>query len=142
MKHLKNFNERVSLFKKRDNHITEQDLERVFDVVDMFAAENNLGQEVIWDKPELKEINYFTKYNDRSELEIAHNNNTDINFKFYSNNLEFITIEDRYGFMNLEEDKLMNKMVSLIGRIEKMCPDLKVRSTKGAMKFGIKITKF
>lgn len=152
------FDERFSFFKKKvDDHITEQDLERVYDVVDMFAAENNLGQKVIWDKPGLKEIDFYTKYSDRGELEIAHNDNTDINFKFYSNNLEFITIEDRYGFMNLEdkypsENKLLDKILSLVSRIRKMCPDLKVKchnffkqkTHKGlplSFKFYIKITK-
>lgn len=144
-----NSNERFSFFKKKkkvDDHITEKDLERVYDIIDMFAAENNLRQNITWDEPTLKDIRFYTPYNSVDEAEMAHDNNTDINFRFYSNNLEFITIEDTFEHMDLEDkwpdgNRLMDKMMLLISRIRRICPNLKVRSTKGAMKFGIKITK-
>jgi hypothetical protein len=121
-------------------------LDLICDVVDMFAEDNKLSRSIIHDDLKLKNINYYSRYDSREELEIAHNNNTDINFNLYSNNLEFILIEDKYGYMDLEDqypegNRLMDKMVSLVSRIRKICPNLKIEWTKGPMKFNIKITK-
>ena len=138
-----------NFFKKEDNHIQKVDLERICYIIDDFAEDNNLGMDIKFDYDTLKDINYYTKYNSRAELQEAHNNNTDINFRLYSNNLEFIIIEDTHGYMDLEDNwdkypdgnKLMNKMFALYSRMKKVCPHLKYEMPKGLMKWNIKITK-
>ena len=138
--------ERFFWQKKKDTHISDIEVERIFDIIDMFADDNNMGREVVWDLPKLKEIKYYTRYNSKAELSIAHDNNTDINFSIYCNDREAIFIEDKFGYMDLEDkwpegNALMDKMFSLYRRMKRMCPNLKFEMPKGPMKWNIKITK-
>jgi hypothetical protein len=124
--------ERFNFFKKVDNHLTQNELNTIYDVVDMFADDNNLGKEVLWDEDKLKDITFYTIYTSKEDLENGVNCNKDINFKFFSNNLEFILIEDKY-----RNTDLIKRLNPLVNRIKRMFPDLKYDITD----WQIKITK-
>lgn len=134
------------LSKKKDNHLLKSELDDIVDLVEMFADDNNMNSEVIWDRDKLREINYYTKYDTRSDFSASIDNNSDINFTLFSNNLEFIEIINKHKNMNLDDkypegNRLMDKMYKLVSRIKKMYPNLKYNFPSGLNIWHLRIEK-
>lgn len=112
MGYLKSFN----IFRKRKReHLTIEDVEVALDVVRGFADDNNMSEDVVFDNDNLKEIR-FESINSPYLYGIS--------MRFYSNNLEFIFIQDihRMTYKDPEAMELVKKMVK---RIKRSLPKLK-----------------
>lgn len=143
-----NFKKFISnrLLIRKDNHLLKSELDNIVDLIEMFADDNNMNSEVIWDNDKLREINYYTKYDSRSEYIESIDNNSDINFTLFSNNLEFIEIINKHKNMDLEDrypegNRLMDKMYKLVNRIKKMYPNLKYSFPSGPNIWHLRIEK-
>ena len=132
MQYLKEF-KIFDIFKKKDNHLLLDEVETILEIVRMFAFDNDMVEDRIWDltgDPSkdhiLKELNFRSR---------------DTNINFFSNNMEFILLEDKLTKHFPDGVEIDPKLSKLLNRIKSYFPHLKY-TNKSIDYFSIKITKY